>query len=203
MDAGEWQYIGVTPGTLPGATSGTYIVEAHKRGRWHETIRLRIATMGPDQEDPAGKLRPVAVMFDAVVDGVAGFHPELAVGDLARVPYSRLLSQAGADPSRADIAPLTPTLSASDETPPDFHELRKEWPKGDTDTVARWAGRLYSRAVAAGDSATKAVEDAFGVSKSTAKRMVGLARDLGYLDANVVGAPVPQRKRKEHHDGER
>ncbi|MGJ0183898.1 hypothetical protein [Corynebacterium glyciniphilum] len=116
--------------------------------------------------------------------------------DLLRsVPFRRLFSQASAELLvRSQVSDQVP----ADAVPgflPDFREMRSEWPKGDTRQVARWAGYVYATAVADGQPANKAVEEAFGVSRTTAKRMVTLARELGFLADSVVGAPGPSTRK--------
>ncbi|WP_313094395.1 DUF6214 family protein [Corynebacterium variabile] len=205
MEVGEWEYIGVTLGEFPGVDVETYVVEARlpRRGTaWYVRLRISATTDGEltsanlvmhsvhiDVLDPTGD-----VYKSAAEMGGYGILP-LFARELSRVPYSRLLAQATVDLSRTDdFTPDDP------DDLPDFHALRAEWPNGQrADEVALWAGNLYTRAVVDGQAATKAVEDAFGVSKSTAKRMIARARDSGYLADDVVGAPVPSRKRKEPH----
>ncbi|MGP5432475.1 DUF6214 family protein [Corynebacterium variabile] len=206
MEVGEWEYIGVTLGEFPGVDVETYVVEARlpRRGTaWY--VRLRISTTADgeassasltmnnvhiDVVDPSGKAQQ-----HAAAEGGTAVLP-LFARELSRVPYTRLLAQAAVELNRADnFTPDDP------DNLPDFHAMRAEWPNGQrADEVALWAGNLYTRAVVDGHAATKAVEDAFGVSKSTAKRMIARARDRGYLADDVVGAPVPSRKRKEPHN---
>lgn len=132
---------------------------------------------------------------DEVLDWI---YPDSSL--LRDVPFRRLFSQASAD-LRRQRQPMAGNESVDNEPGflPDFRELRKEWPKGDTRKVASWAGYLYAAAVTDGMPATKAVQDAFDVSRRTAQRMIGTARELGFLADDVVGAPVPSRKRKEPH----
>lgn len=111
---------------------------------------------------------------------------------LRSVPLRRLFGQATAELVQRH-GKVSPKSQRDAVELPDFRQLRTEWPKGDTRTVAKWAGYLYAQAVADGQPATKAVEDAFGVSKTTARRMVAMARELEFLADNVVGAPVPSR----------
>lgn len=205
MEVGEWEYVGVTVGEFPGVDVETYVVEARlpRRGTaWY--VRLRISTTADgeassasltmnnvhiDVVDPSGKAQQ-----HAAAEGGTAVLP-LFARELSRVPYTRLLAQAAVELNRADnFTPDDP------DNLPDFHAMRAEWPNGQrVDEVVMWAANLYTRAVVEGQAATKAVEDAFGVSKSTAKRMIARARDRGYLTDDVVGAPVPSRKRKEPH----
>lgn len=206
MAVGEWDYIGVTEGEFPGVDGETYVVEARlpRRGTaWYVRLRISATADGEaslarltmnnvhiDVVDPSGK----AQQYAAAGGGTAVLP--LFARELSRVPYTRLLAQASAELNRTDdFTPEDP------DDMPDFHALRAEWPNGQrADEVALWAGNIYTRAVVDGHAATKAVEDAFGVSKSTAKRMIARARDRGYLADDVVGAPVPSRHRKEPHN---
>lgn len=205
MEVGEWEYVGVTVGEFPGMEHEHYVIEARlpRRGTaWY--VRLRISA-GADAEVAAARLTMHGVHID-VLDPTGEAYESAAemggyailplfAGELSRVPYTRLLAQASAELNQTDD--FTPDDPAD---LPDFHALRAEWPNGQrADEVAMWAGYLYTRAVVDGQAATKAVEEAFGVSKSTAKRMIARARDCGYLADDVVGAPVPSRKRKEPH----
>lgn len=205
MEVGEWEYIGVTLGEFPGIDYETYVIEARlpRRGTaWY--VRLRIAA-GADAETASARLTMDGVHIDVLDPTGEAYESAAEMGgyailplfarELSRVPYTRLLAQAAVELNQTeDFTPEDP------DDMPDFHALRAEWPNGQrADEVALWAGNLYTRAVVDGHAATKAVEDAFGVSKSTAKRMIARARDRGYLADDVVGAPVPSRKRKEPH----
>lgn len=141
---------------------------------------------------------------DEVVDSLPDHGQIPADSDLLRgVPFRRLMTQAAADlreREREHIEHGQQTLPVDffGGEVPDFRALRAEWPKGDTERVASWAGHLYAAAVADGQPANRAVEDAFGVSRTTAQRMIARARELGFLADDVVGAPVPSRTRKGH-----
>ncbi|WP_414120835.1 hypothetical protein [Corynebacterium nuruki] len=192
MAAGDWEYHGVSEWEEPETGNFSWLVEARRpRPRTDWYVRLLMWCL-VDLDDPADEMSPVKAQFD-VVDptgylaenhGSAPFSPV----ELRDVPYRRLLSQATLDAGRRESDYRV-------QNPPDFKALRAEWPKGDTDEVARWAGWVYKRAVADGQPATKAVEDAFGVSRSTAKRMVALARELGFIADHVVGAPGPTSRK--------
>ena len=207
MAAGEWEYIGTEQQPMQDTAlyngEDVYRIEAHRHRRPDGPyVRLRIYAVW----------RPAAHEFDAlrvVVDGAetaAGQTVERFVaadsGLMRSVPFRRLFGQADADLSkRAETEAAAPAGAAPTDLP-DMVKLRAEWPKGDTAEVARWAGRLYAAAAEERSPATKAVEDAFNVSRSTAKRMIALARELGFLAADVVGAPVPSRNRKGPTDHE-
>lgn len=206
MAAGDWDYIGVEQvmrededhylGFTP------YCIEArHPASPGAGYVRLRIyARWDKDEPDVFDALR---VVVDGVTVESGHEFARFIVANsalLTGVPFRRLFSQAAVDlKHRTRLSAGVDSLLDSDpQILPDFRELRKEWPKGDTRKVASWAGYLYAAAVADGQPATKAVEDAFGVSKATARRMIARARELDFLADDVVGAPVPSRTRKGH-----
>ena len=184
----------------------------------------RVRIVGEWAPDSADQFNTLSVTVDGVIlpyereDGLPvdeDDYPDDEVLDwispdsslLRDVPFKRLFSQAAADLRGRERGKI---LDGQRSLPidylggklPDFKALRAEWPKGDTRKVASWAGYLYASAVADGQPATKAVQDAFDVSRRTAQRMIGMARELDFLDADVVGAPVPSRNRKGPTDHE-
>ncbi|MGP5183293.1 DUF6214 family protein [Corynebacterium variabile] len=219
MAAGDWEYRGVTE--LQPEDAGynpqirLHVVEAHRldgKSIAGMTDYVRVQILGewaPDSRDMFNTLQ-VTVDGISVPDDAADDAPEDVLNwitpdsSLLRgVPFRRLLMQASADLRERESASIgngqqvLPVDFFGGEVP-DFRALRAEWPKGDTERVASWAGHLYATAVADGQPATKAVQDAFGVSRRTAQRMIGMARELGFLADDVVGAPVPSRTRKGH-----
>lgn len=93
---------------------------------------------------------------------------------LRDLPLASLLAQA-----RMEISGTTASIDEGDT--PDFREIAKEWPKGDIDEVARWAGHIYLSAIRDGIPANKAVQDAYGMHRSTAQRVIKRARMLGVI----------------------
>lgn len=177
---------------------------------------VRVRIVGEWVPDLVEQFKTLSVTIDGVMlpdmleggqglgdDGSLYEVPEWISPDsslLRDMPFRRLFTQASAelrDREHGKILDGQQSLPIDyfDGKLPDFRELRKEWPKGDTRKVANWAGNLYMAAVADGQPATKAVEDAFGVSRSTAKRMVALARELGFIADHVVGAPGPTSRK--------
>ena len=88
----------------------------------------------------------------------------LTIGDVRGVDFGRLVLQANANRrttgARARANGTTPT------------ELER-------------VAEIYRAALADGDPPTRAVQDAFNVSKRTASRLVSRARDAGHLGAAV------------------
>lgn len=224
MAAGDWTYQGVRKVR---ADEDEY--DSHQLMYWIETrrplpqilpgldryARLRIlVARDPGRRDGLDAYKIVVDSVDArstlsiddeVVDSLPDHGQIPADSDLLRgVPFRRLMTQAAAsirEREREHLEHGQQTLPVDffGGEVPDFRALRAEWPKGDIDKVASWAGHLYATAVADGQPANRAVEDAFGVSRTTAQRMIARARDRGFLADDVVGAPVPSRKRKEPH----
>ncbi len=55
---------------------------------------------------------------------------------------------------------------------------------GPTDEALEWVARAYRTALVLGESPTKSIESAVGLSRSTAGRWVSLAREKGFLGAS-------------------
>lgn len=76
-------------------------------------------------------------------------------------------------------------------------EVLDEWPRGDLDVLLRHVAALHNWAALTGHGPTKALQDAAGVSKSTAIRMLRTTKAHGYklvdLPARTGGAQVPAR----------
>ena len=196
----QWEYVGTTP--VDDADHPDWpIYEVEARTEENPIFgydRLRIRTVPDESSDDLNIFRitidhVVGTMFQRASGWVSSADVQMNPRSphLRSLPIGRLLSQAA-----LDVFKVERPAETGGETPPDFRELRTEWPKGDTDRVAKWAGWLYQRAVSAGDPANKAVQDAFDVSRRTAQRMIGMARDLGYLPEQVVSASGPSRNRK-------
>lgn len=203
QDSG-WAYVGTTPVNDPGHQEvSTYEVEAHAGHDLFGYDRMCILAT------PVGvrnELEVLRVTIDRCLTsnskGAQVANGMLAsevlghnLSHLRSLPIGRLLSQAALDVFGVERAD-----ESDGEGPPEFAELRAEWPDGDTERVAKWVGWLYQRAVMTGDPATKAVQDAMAVSRRTAQRMIGVARERGYLPAEVVSASGRSRKRKGQHD---
>lgn len=80
-----------------------------------------------------------------------------------------------------------------------YRSLRSEWPKGDIGELIGAVGDVYLQAVVAGTPTQKAVQDAFGVSRATAGRMISKARELGHI--TVQGAVGRPRKKRDDDNG--
>ena len=73
----------------------------------------------------------------------------------------------------------------------DYKDLAKEWPKGDLVKVSHAVAEVYTNAVQEGNPPKQAVVQTFGISTSTAGRMIAKARELGTLTTtNVGGRPT-------------
>ncbi|MGP5037683.1 hypothetical protein [Corynebacterium variabile] len=199
----QWEYVSTTRVTDP-AHPDWPIYEVEARTEANPIFgydRLRIHTLPDENSDDLSIVKitidhVTGTMFQRTDGWVSSADVKMNPRSphLRALPIGRLLSQAALDVFRVERP-----VETGGETPPDFTELRAEWPKGDTDRVAKWAGWLYQRAVVAGDPANKAVQGAFDVSRRTAQRMIGMARERGYLPEQVVSASGPSRKRKEPH----
>lgn len=205
MAAGEWEYIGVESAHMQDGDDyrgqDMYLLEAHRhRRQGGNFVRLRIYARWVQEYPQSFETLRVIIDGAAVESGRTVERFVIADSDLLRgVPFRRLFSQASTDLMRLTAVPNPAPEGSPSTTLPDMVKLRGEWPKGDTREVAKWAAVLYGQAVEDRNPATRAVQDAFNVSRSTAKRMIDLARELGFLADDVVGAPVPSRKRKEPH----
>jgi len=60
---------------------------------------------------------------------------------------------------------------------------------GPTDETIEWVGRVYQLSELVGDPPTQAVEQAFGVSRSTAGAWIGRARAAGHIRPVNSGLP--------------
>lgn len=188
MSVDRWEYVGVTRNCEErfAHVPGIFDVEARYRSTnaMMATPKVTI-TAGWGDPDFLDDMMPLRIIIDAGDTGLDGQVAALSIEAtfLRSIPYERLLGQAA-----VELNSQHGTLPAGEELP-DFDQLRGEWPKGDTREVARWTAYVYTKAVGEGRAPTKSVADTFKVSRSTAQRMIALARELGMLASSVVGSP--------------
>lgn len=195
MSADRWEYVAVSRCRAEKFqdVSPVFDVEARYRPeRAHQPDPRVVITAVWDSDLPDALLALQVLIDGGDESTVEGFTLLPTSAALMRtIPYARLLRQALTELEEQDNnMQIVENRNLSDvQELPNFAELRKEWPKGDTREVAKWAGYVYMKAVADGEASTKAVAESFGVSRSTAKRMIALAREQEFIAAHVVGAP--------------
>jgi hypothetical protein len=74
-------------------------------------------------------------------------------------------------------------------TPFPLHGFERFAAEGPTDDALEHVALIYRLAYAVREQPTKAVEEAFGLARSTAERWVSTARDLGLIET-----PDPRRR---------
>lgn len=145
------------------------VLGAHFRFRINdgrpELLELTVHNSGPRR----GDLRPITAE------------------DLRAIPFVRLMNQ-------AELA-LQEDEAEDLKGPINFHEIRKEWPKGDLEKVSKVVAHLYNTAVQKGIPRPVLIADTLEVSHSTANRMIAKARELGYIRvSSALGRPKKQGK---------
>lgn len=148
----------------------------------HNALYRAIAEIhcGGTEESP----NTIEVVLGITIDSDDDVSPLTVDAFLLRdLPLTSLLAQA-----RMELAGHT--ASVTDGDTPNFRELANEWPKGDIDEVARWAGHIYLSAIRDGIPANKAVQDAYGMTRSTAQRVIKRARTLGHIPEDIVAPPT-------------
>ena len=104
---------------------------------------------------------------------------------LRDIPLNRIISQASYEiTTRKNVA------AEMIESIPNFQALATEWPKGDIDEVAKWAGYIYLNAIKSGKPANKAVQDAYGMTRSTAQRVIKRARMIGAIPDGLFAPSI-------------
>lgn len=121
----------------------------------------------------------------------------IPAGRLRSIPYGELTVKVLGRLNHPSVR-LGLGYIGQDEDEYDFRELRQEWPNGDIEQVSKVVTGSYLHAIVSGHPPKTVIAERFGVSTSTASRMIAKARELGFLHAQSVGG---RPKQKDRNDG--
>ena len=105
---------------------------------------------------------------------------KIPVQELVRSEATRLIHRVKKNPKSPGESIITPAR---------LQGLDRFAAEGPTDEALQHVAVIYRVAFAVRDRPTKAVEEAFGLARSTAARWVSTARDLGFIET-----PDPRRR---------